>query len=182
MVVLPSDSAKPVTNSRAMWDQRQLGVRIGWSRPDVSALAALLEAQMGQVEMNSFTLWSIVGHKKHCCKTNRVLFTPGWQLKGEEWPHWITVDWCCWEMKNELEDKQQELTDLHWLLWLSPRSPIVRLPTCRTEEGWRLVPPERVQDRGHEREHLVWRSCVLGGRRGESWFYWKIMSVGLKRI
>lgn len=77
MGVLPSDSGKSVMKSRAMWDQRQLGVRIGWSRPDVGVLAALLEVQMRQVETNSSTLWSIVGHKKHCCKTNRVLFTPG---------------------------------------------------------------------------------------------------------
>ena len=60
MVVLPSDGGRPVTKSKAMWDQGRLGMGRGRSRPERGRVEVLFRAQVAHAAIKERTSASIV--------------------------------------------------------------------------------------------------------------------------
>lgn len=59
--MLPLDGGRPVTKSRDMCDQRQMGVGRGWSREEVGLVDNLFWEQSKQAVINSLIYFSMVG-------------------------------------------------------------------------------------------------------------------------
>ena len=55
VVVLPSDGGRPVTKSRAMWDQGRLGMGRGRSRPERGRVEVLFRAQVAHAAIKERT-------------------------------------------------------------------------------------------------------------------------------
>ncbi len=65
MTVLPSDRGRPVTKSKAMWNQGQLGTGRGQRMPELGLVEDLFWVHTEQAEMKDWVSASIVGHQNH---------------------------------------------------------------------------------------------------------------------
>ena len=92
MVVLPSDGGKPVTKSRAMWDQGRLGMGRGRRRPERGRIEVLFWAQVAHGAIKERTSASIVDHQNRRRMKSNVRVIPGWQVSLEEWAQTSTLD------------------------------------------------------------------------------------------
>ena len=84
MVVLPSDGGRPVTKSRAMCDQGQLGMGRGHSRPERGRVEVLFRAQIAHTAIKERMSASIVDHQNPRRMKSNVRVIPGWQVSLEE--------------------------------------------------------------------------------------------------
>lgn len=82
--MLPLEEGRPVTKSRAKWDQGRVRMSRGRSWPKGGLLEVLFWAQIEQAFMNCMTSWDSEGHQKHWRAKANVLCIPRWQASLEE--------------------------------------------------------------------------------------------------
>ena len=90
MVVLPSDGGRPVTKSRAMWDQGWLGMGRGRRRPERGRVEVLFRSQVAHAAIKERTSASIVDHQKLPVDEVQCAGDPWVSL--EEWVQTSTLD------------------------------------------------------------------------------------------
>ena len=90
--MLPSDGGRPVTKSRAMWEQGRLGMGRGHSRPEQGRVEVLFRAQDAHTAIKELTSASIVDHQNRQRMKSNMRVIPGWQVSLEEWAQTSTLD------------------------------------------------------------------------------------------
>lgn len=82
MVGLSCEGVRPVTKSKAIWNQVQLGTGKGCGRPASGRCEALLLVHTVQELMKALVSASMVGHQKRRFSRPRVQLQPGWQANS----------------------------------------------------------------------------------------------------
>ncbi len=87
MTELPWDGGRPVMKSRDMCDHSLWGIGKGCRSPKGSWRLDFPWQHTGQASTKLLTSSLMEGHQNRRWRKSRVRAIPGWQVRGESWPH-----------------------------------------------------------------------------------------------